>query len=190
MPTDTSERGLGRLICTALASHPCEPPPPGTGAGPPADSGGVGWSGGNFHDSDREYCVDLVQLSAFLRTTQPKAAASRGLSETVPHAENSWARFQGEITKHGSIDVLHHGIDHGPHHLPLFYGTPPAGNQKAQHFHNVRLVRQPLEWSPIGCLLSNDDLFRMILNRGPESTAQRRPTSTPLRRLSQRPIHK
>jgi hypothetical protein len=24
--TDTSERGLERLICTALAGHPCEPP--------------------------------------------------------------------------------------------------------------------------------------------------------------------
>ena len=25
MNTDTSERGLERLICTALAGHPCEP---------------------------------------------------------------------------------------------------------------------------------------------------------------------
>ena len=28
MTTDTSERGLERLICTALAGHPCEPPAP------------------------------------------------------------------------------------------------------------------------------------------------------------------
>ena len=28
--------------------------------------------------------------------------------------------------------MLRHGIDHGPHHLALFYGTPSAGNQKAQ----------------------------------------------------------
>ena len=26
MSTDTSERGLERLICTTLARHPCEPP--------------------------------------------------------------------------------------------------------------------------------------------------------------------
>ena len=32
MPTDTSERGLERLICTALAGHPCEPPATGTGS--------------------------------------------------------------------------------------------------------------------------------------------------------------
>lgn len=25
MTTDTSERGLERLICTALAGHPCDP---------------------------------------------------------------------------------------------------------------------------------------------------------------------
>ena len=29
MTTDTSERGLERLICTALAGHPCEPPADG-----------------------------------------------------------------------------------------------------------------------------------------------------------------
>ena len=132
MTTDTSERGLERLICTALAGHPCEPPVAGTVAEPAADYGGVGWSGGNFHDYDREYCVDLVQLSAFLRATQPKAAESLGLSEDGPTRRKFLARLQGEVSKRGSIDVLRHGIDHGPHHLDLFYGTPSAGNQKAQ----------------------------------------------------------
>ena len=130
--TDTSERGLERLICTALAGHPCEPPAAGTVAEPPAGYGGVGWSDGNFHDYDREYCVDLVQLSAFLRATQPKAAESLGLSSDSPTRRKFLARLQGEISKRGSIDVLRHGIDHGPHHLDLFYGTPSAGNQKAQ----------------------------------------------------------
>jgi type I restriction enzyme R subunit len=41
------------------------------------------------------------------------------------------ARLQGEITKRGTIDVLRHGIRHGPHQIDLFYGTPSAGNQKA-----------------------------------------------------------
>ena len=132
MTTDTSERGLERLICTALAGHPCEPPAAGTVAEPPAGYGGVGWSGGNFHDYDREYCVDLVQLSAFLRATQPKAAESLGLSSDGPTRRKFLARLQGGISKRGSIDVLRHGIDHGPHHLDLFYGTPSAGNQKAQ----------------------------------------------------------
>ncbi len=64
MTTDTSERGLERLIYTARAGHPGEPP---------AGYGGVGWSGGNFHDYDREYCVDLVQPGVRL-TVAPKAA--------------------------------------------------------------------------------------------------------------------
>ena len=132
MTTDTSERGLERLICTALAGHPCEPPAAGTASEPPAGYGGVGWSGGNPHDYDREYCVDVVQLSAFLRITQAKAAESLGLSEDSPTRRKFLARLQGEIAKRGTIDVLRHGIKHGPHDLDLFYGTPSAGNDKAQ----------------------------------------------------------
>ena len=132
MPTDTSERGLERLICTALAGHPCEPPAAGTVAEPPTGYGGVGWSGGNFHDYDREYCVDLVQLSAFLHATQPKAAASLGLSEDGPTRRKFLARLQGEISKRGTIDVLRRGIKHQVHDLELFYGEPSLRNEKAQ----------------------------------------------------------
>ena len=132
MTTDTSERGLERLICTALAGHPCEPPAAGTAAEPPAGYGGVGWSGGNPHDYDREYCVDVVQLRAFLRATQAKAAESLDLSEDGPTRRKFLARLQGEIAKRGTIDVLRHGIKHGPHDLDLFYATPSAGNDKAQ----------------------------------------------------------
>ena len=81
--TNTSERGLERRICTALAGHPCEPPASGTTVELHAGYGGVGWSGGNFHDYDREYCVDLAQLSAFLCTTQPKAAELLRLSAVL-----------------------------------------------------------------------------------------------------------
>ena len=80
MPIDTSERGLERLICTALAGHPCEPPASGTVAEPPAGYGGAGWSGGNPHDYDREYCVDVVQLNAFLGSTQPEVAEAIGVA--------------------------------------------------------------------------------------------------------------
>ena len=43
MPTDTSERGLERLICTALTGHPCDPPLGPTVGEPPAHYAGVGW---------------------------------------------------------------------------------------------------------------------------------------------------
>ena len=132
MTTDTTERGLERLICTALAGHPCEPLMSGTAAVPPAGYGGVGWSGSSFHDYDREYCVDLAQLSAFLHTTQPDAAESQGLSEDSPTRRKFLARLQGEITKRGTIDVLRHGIRHGAHNLELFYGAPSPGNEQAR----------------------------------------------------------
>jgi type I restriction enzyme R subunit len=72
MTTDTTERGLERLICFALTGHPCDPPKAGTVGEPAAAYGGVGWSCGNAHDYDRECCVDLVQLSAFLHATHPR----------------------------------------------------------------------------------------------------------------------
>ena len=132
MTTDISERGLERLICTALAGYPCDPPAAGTVADPPTGYGGVGWSGGNFHDYDREYCVDLVQLAAFLRTTQPEAAELLGLAEDSPTRRRFLARLQGEMSKRGTIDVLRHGIKHGAVHLDLFYGTPSSGNPQAR----------------------------------------------------------
>ena len=149
MTTDTSERGLERLICTALVGHPCEPPTAGTVAKPPAGYGGVGWSGGNFHDYDREYCVDLVQLSAFLRATQPQATESLRLSGDGPTRLKFLARLQGEISKRGTINVLRHGIKHGAHDLALFYGTPSAGNEKAtEHFEQNRFsVTRQLRYS-------------------------------------------
>ncbi len=130
--TDTSERGLERLICTALAGHPCDPPKDGQVAEERAGYGGVGWSGGSPHDYDREFCVDRVQLAAFLRDTQPDAAEALALGEDGPTRRKILARLQGEISKRGTIDVLRHGVRHGAHDLDLFYGTPSAGNPQAQ----------------------------------------------------------
>ena len=132
MTTDTSEKGLERLICTALAGHPCDPPPPGALAEPRAAYGGVGWSPGSYHDYDREYCVDLVQLVAFLRATQPEAAEALALDEDGPTRRKFLARLQGEVSKRGTIEVLRHGIRHGAHDLDLFYGTPSPGNEQAK----------------------------------------------------------
>ena len=130
--TDTSERGLERLICTALAGHPCDPPKDGRAAQVSAAYGGVGWTGGNPHDYDREFCVDRVQLAAFVHAAQPKAAESLALDEDGPTRRKFLARLQGEISKRGTIDVLRHGVKHGAHNLELFYGTPSAGNRQAQ----------------------------------------------------------
>ena len=131
MTTDTSEKGLERLICTALTGHLCDPPHGGAIAERPS-SYGVGWIGGDPHDYDREYCVDLAQLSAFLRVTQPVAAESLDLRQDGPTRRKFLARLQGEVAKRGTIDVLRGGVKHGPHQIDLMYGTPSPGNEKAQ----------------------------------------------------------
>ena len=98
----------------------------------PTAYGGAGWIGGDPNDYDREYCVDLAQLSAFLRETQTEVAEALALGEDGPTRRRFLARLQGEITKRGTIDVLRHGIKHGAHDLNLFYGTPSPGNEKAK----------------------------------------------------------
>ncbi|MFQ5744902.1 MAG: type I restriction endonuclease subunit R, partial [Acidobacteriota bacterium] len=90
------------------------------------------WIGGDPNDYDREYCVDLAQLSAFLHETQPEVAEVFALSKDGPTWRKFLARLQGEITKRGTIDVLRHGIKHGPNEVDLFYGTPSAGNEKSK----------------------------------------------------------
>ncbi|HSO82190.1 type I restriction endonuclease subunit R [Thiocapsa sp.] len=132
MTTDTTERGLERLICAAMTGSPCEPGAltPGPLDEPHADYG-VGWMCGRAADYDREYCVDLAQLAAFLHETQPEVAAALDLHEDGPTRRKFLARLQGEITRRGTIDVLRHGIKHGPHHIDLFYGTPSPGNARA-----------------------------------------------------------
>ena len=131
MTTDTSEAGLERLICEALTGDPCEPPTGRTVGEPSSGYGGVGWSPGNHHDYNREYCVDLVQLRAFLHATRPNTAPALRLGEDGPVRRKFLARLQGEINKRGTIDVLRNGIKHGPHDLQLFHGTPSPGNVTA-----------------------------------------------------------
>ena len=164
MTTDTTERGLERLLCTALTGHPCDSSGDNTLTEVPSDRtrvafagvdkpttpyGGGGWFCGSPQDYDREYCMDLAQLSAFLRTTQAEAAASLCLDEDGPTRHRFLARLEGEVSKRGVIDVLRKGIKHGAHHLDLFYGAPSPGNEKAawRHRMNCFSVTRQLRYS-------------------------------------------
>ena len=131
LTTDTSEKGLESLICAALTGIARTPTPEGGIQQRPADYG-AGWRPGDPADYDREYCLDLAQLAAFLRETQPEAAARLDLEQDSPTRRKFLARLQGEISKRGVVDVLRRGIKHGPHSLDLFYGTPSPGNVQAQ----------------------------------------------------------
>lgn len=133
MPTDTTEKGLESLIVAAMTFDTAlAQVRPNEGHDPSALYGGGGWILGDWRDYDREYAVDLVQLSAFLRATQPMSIEALDIETASPTRQKFLARLQGEITKRGVIDVLRHGIKHGPHDLDLFYGTPSPGNTKAE----------------------------------------------------------
>ena len=92
---------------------------------------GAGWTCGDPQHYDREYCLDLAQLSAFLQATQAEIAESLSLDDDNPTRRRFLARLQGEVTKRGTVDVLRKGIKHGPHQIDLMYGTPSPGNEKA-----------------------------------------------------------
>ena len=131
MTTDTSERGLERLICTALTGASCEPGVPANAVQERPATYGVRWVCGAAEDYEREYCVDLAQIAVFLRETQPVVCEPLDLGQDGPTRRKFLARLQGEISKRGTIDVLRNGLKHGPHHIDLFYGTPSPGNAKA-----------------------------------------------------------
>lgn len=133
MKTDTSEKGLERLICLSLTGSSCDPSPESAVLihHPPPGYGGSGWLAGTPADYDREYTIDLTQFTLFIQATQPKLVEALSLLEESPIRHKFLARLQGEISKHGIIHVLRNGLMHGPHQIDLFYGTPSAGNPKA-----------------------------------------------------------
>ena len=151
MTTDTSERGLERLICTALTGSPCDAALAQTGpeSDAAAAAGGAGWICGAPNDYDREYTVDLAQLLAFLVDTQPDVFKGLRLEDTGPARLKFLARLQGEVSKRGVIDVFRKGVKDGPHHVALFYGTPSPGNPvaAARYAQNRFSVTRQLRYS-------------------------------------------
>ena len=132
MTTDTSEKGLEALILRALTGRTdvLVPAHLATETSVPV-AGGTGWLLGDPSHYDRDFCLDLVQLRGFLLATQLNILESLALDTDGPTRRKFLARLQGEISKRGTIDVLRHGLKHGPLHLDLFYGTPSPGNSKA-----------------------------------------------------------
>jgi type I restriction enzyme R subunit len=132
MITDTTEKGLEALIVRAMTGRTdvLVPEHAATETSVPV-AGGTGWLLGDPTHFDRDYCIDLVQLRGFLMATQPDVLDSLALEVDGPTRRKFLARLQGEISRRGSIDVLRHGLKHGPHHLDLFYGTPSPGNPSA-----------------------------------------------------------
>ena len=115
MPTDTSEKGFETRVCTLLEESD--------------------WLLGSSQDYDPTACVDLAQLSDFLKGTQPETAQALNLDSDTNTRQRFLRRLHREIGSRGIIDVLRNGIDHGQHSVRLFYGTPSQGNKAAADLH-------------------------------------------------------
>lgn len=157
MPIDISEKGLETLIYQTLTGSNCLTLP-GQARDLQAPYGGNGWLPGYAMDYDRDYCVDLNQLRQFLKSTQPKIAEELGLDDEGPTRRSFLARLQGEISKHGVIHILRHGLKHNQYHLDLFYGTPSEGNPAAAELfkQNRFTVTRQLRYSRDETKLSLD----------------------------------
>lgn len=131
MKTDTSEKGLEDLIIAGLTHSPATCIKSGVVHDGTAGYGAEGWILGSSSDYNRDYAVDLAQLTAFLSATQPEAAAGLCLAQDGPVRQKFLARLQGEIAKRGVIDVLRRGINHVPFSVSLYYATPSPNNSKA-----------------------------------------------------------
>ena len=131
MITDISEKGLEALIVAEMTGVSKASPTGGFSDEPEAVVGRPYWLLGDPKDYDRPWTVDLAQLPAFVAATQPSLVAALDMDNDSPPRQKFLARLQGEIGKRGVIDVLRHGIKHGPHNIELFYGTPSPGNVKA-----------------------------------------------------------
>ena len=141
MNTDTTEKGLETLIMHHMTgtdglfpdgSSMVENTSDGLAA---QKAGGSGWHAGSSAAFDRAHCIDVSQLFAFLKATQPDTLAKLNIGnygDTKNITRQKFlARISSEIGKRGVIDVLRRGIDDGPLHFEMFYGTPSPGNDKA-----------------------------------------------------------
>lgn len=136
MTTDTSEKGLETLIMRHMTGEAGLAVAPNMAAERLSPYGGTGYVAGRAQDYDRAHALDVPQLFAFLRATQPDAFKKLAMAEAAdPQRLKFLARLSSEIGKRGVIDVLRKGVDHGPVHFDLFYGTPSPGNAKAEALH-------------------------------------------------------
>ena len=139
MTTDTSEKGLETLIMRHMTGTDGLAAAPNQVAKPPTPYGGTGYTAGSAQDYDRAHALDVPQLFAFLRATQPEAFKKLALADANDAKDINrlkfLARLSAEIGKRGVIDVLRKGVNHGPLHFDLFHGTPSPGNARAEALH-------------------------------------------------------
>lgn len=139
MTTDTSEKGLETLIVRHLTGADGLAVAPNKVAERPPAYGGTGYTAGSAQDYDRAHALDVPQLFAFLRASQPDIFKKLAFADSADPKDINrlkfLARLSSEIGKRGVIDVMRKGVEHGPLRFELFYGTPSPGNAKAEKLH-------------------------------------------------------
>jgi type I restriction enzyme R subunit len=135
--TDTSEKGLETLIMRHLTGMDGFAVAANRVANEP-DASGSGYFAGSPKDYDRALAVDVPQLFAFLKVTQPEKFKKLAMTDE-PNDFNRLrflSRISAEVGKRGVIDVLRKGIKDGPLDFDLFYGTPSPGNSQSEKLHS------------------------------------------------------
>lgn len=158
-PTDITEKGLETLIMRHMTgTDGLAPVTEGRVAETPdtleaAKAAGSGWLAGNPRDFDRTYALDVPQLFLFLLTTQPDTVKKLEIGDYRDtkdiNRQKFLARLSTDIAKRGVIDVLRKGLEHGPLHFDLFFGTPSPGNAKTASLYaqNRFIITRQLRYS-------------------------------------------
>ena len=116
MKTDTTEKGLESLIVAEMTAH--------------------GWIEGNPQHYDRDFCLDMEQLHAFVAATQSDLADALDRSNNTVPRRNFQARIAQEIQNNGIIQILRNPvIGHSWRKLQLYYPSPTPGNTAAAKLH-------------------------------------------------------
>ncbi len=140
MTTDTSEKALETLIVRHMTGSDGLDGAPNLAGEPTPQPAGTGWFAGSPKSYDRAHALDVSQLFTFLHAAQPAEFAKLGFAPGGGDSHDInrlkfLSRLSAEVGKRGVIDVLRKGVDHGPLHFTLFYGTPSPGNAKAAALH-------------------------------------------------------
>src|SRR5688572_14044124 len=110
MTTDVSEKGLESLIMRHMTGDDGLGVTPGVVRERPPPYGGTGYTAGSAQDYERSHALDVAQLFAFLRATQPETFKKLGMVDAKDHTDISRLKFltrlSSEIGKRGVIDVL------------------------------------------------------------------------------------
>ena len=98
MTTDTSEKGLETLIMRHMTGTDGLAVVPNRVAERPPPYGGTGYTAGSAQDYDRAHALDVPQLFAFLRATQPEAFKKLAMADANDAKDINRLKFLARLS--------------------------------------------------------------------------------------------